>query len=125
MLIITIFGALLQWPIGFLSDRIDRRIILVGTTLLASGACIFIVISSYLSLTIFFIILALYSGMSLPLYSLAIAHINEFLQPDEIVTAVASFAILVGIGAILGPIVVSVFMSIIGADGFFIYLFIN
>ena len=124
MLIITIFGAVLQWPIGFLSDRIDRRIILVVTTLLASGACILIVILSYLSLIIFFIILAFYSGMSLPMYSLAIAHINEFLQPDEIVTAVASFAILVGVGAILGPIIVSVFMSIIGADGFFIYLFI-
>lgn len=124
MVIVSTFGAVFQWPVGYLSDRIDRRVILVGITLIASGLSIFIVISSYLSLIIFFILLAFYSGMSLPMYSLAIAHINDFLESDEIVSASATFGILVGIGAILGPIITSFFMNIIGPDGFFIYLFI-
>ena len=124
MVIISSFGALSQWPIGFLSDKIDRRIILVGTTFIASGLCLFIVASSYLSLIVFFIFVALYSSMCLPMYSLAVAHINDFLKPDEIVAASSSFAILVGIGAILGPILASGFMSLIGANGYFIYLLI-
>ena len=124
MIIVSTFGAILQWPIGYLSDRIDRRIILVGVTLIASCLSIFIVASSYLSLIIFFIILAFYAGMSLPMYSLAVAHTNDFLQPDEIVAASSSMAILVGIGAILGPIAASLFMKSIGPDGFFAYLFI-
>ena len=124
MVIVSSFGAILQWPIGFLSDRFDRRIILIFVTLVASGLSIFIVISSYLSIFVFFIILALYGGMSLPMYSLAIAHINDFLQPNEIVSASATFGILVGIGAIMGPILASIFMKFTGPDGFFAYLFI-
>ncbi len=124
MVIVSSFGAILQWPIGYLSDRFDRRIILIFVTLIAAGLSIFIVISSYLSILVFFIILALYGGMSLPMYSLAIAHINDFLQPNEIVSASATFGILVGIGAIMGPILASLFMRLSGPDGFFAYLFI-
>ena len=58
------------------------------------------------------------------MYSLTIAHTNDFLQQNEIVAASAAIAILVGLGSICGPIIASVFMNIIGPDGFFIYLFI-
>ena len=124
MVIVTLCGALFQWPIGYISDKIDRRVILIGVTFIASGLAIFIVASSYISIIIFFIILALYSGMCLPMYSLTIAHTNDFLQQDEIVGAIAAIAILIGIGAICGPILASLFMDIIGPDGFFVYLFI-
>ena len=125
MVIISSFGAISQWPIGYLSDKIDRRIILIGTTLIASGLCLFIVASSYISLIVFFVFVALYSSMCLPMYSLAVAHINDFLKPDEIVAASSSFAILVGIGAVMGPILVSSFMSLIGPNGYFVYLLIG
>ena len=61
--------------------------------------------------------------MCLPIYSLAIAHTNDFLQQNEIVSASSAFAKLVGIGAILGPIIVSLTMNLLGSNGFFIYLF--
>ena len=124
MVIVTSFGALFQWPIGYFSDKIDRRVILIGVTLVASGLSLFIVASSYISLIIFFILLAIYAGMSLPMYSLTIAHTNDFLQQNEIIGASSTIAVLVGIGAICGPIIASLFMNVIGPDGFFIYLFI-
>ena len=124
MVIVTSFGALFQWPIGYLSDKIDRRVILISVTLIASALSLFIVASSYISLIIFFILLAIYSGMSLPLYSLTIAHTNDFLQQDEIIGGTASMCILVGLGSICGPIAASLFMNAIGPDGFFVYLFI-
>ena len=122
MIIISSFGALFQWPIGYLSDKIDRRVILIGVTFIASALSLLILISSYISIIIFFILVALYSGMSLPMYSLAMAHINDFLQPNEIISASSTFNILIGIGAVLGPILASTTMSIIGVNGFFIYL---
>ena len=124
MVIVTSFGALFQWPIGYISDKIDRRIILIAVTLIASALSLFIVASSYISLIIFFLLLAIYAGMSLPMYSLTIAHTNDFLQQDEIIGASSAFAILVGLGAICGPITASFFMNIFGPDGFFVYLFI-
>ena len=124
MLIVSSFGAIFQWPIGYISDKIDRRIILVAVTLLASGISLLIVISSYISIVIVFILLAIFAGMSLPMYSLTIAHTNDYLEQNEIVGASATIAILVGIGSICGPILVSLFMHYIGADGFFVYLFI-
>ena len=59
------------------------------------------------------------------MYSLAVAHINDFIQPDEIVGVSATVQSIVGIGAIIGPISASLFMNIIGADGFFVYLFLT
>tara|TARA_B110000438_G_C15782520_1_gene636906 strand:- start:387 stop:1622 length:1236 start_codon:yes stop_codon:yes gene_type:complete len=124
MVIVSSFGALFQLPIGYISDKVDRRIVLIGVTLIASGLSLFIVASSYISIIIFFFLLAIYAGMSLPMYSLTIAHTNDFLQQNEIVGASATIAILVGIGSIFGPIIVSFFMNLIGPDGFFVYLFI-
>jgi len=124
IVIITIFGSLFQWPVGYLSDRIDRRVILITVTLIASGICILIIASSYISITLLFILLAIYAGMSLPMYSLTIAHTNDYLQPDEIVAASSAIAVLVGCGSIFGPIIVSYFMTIMGPSGFFVFLFI-
>ena len=81
-------------------------------------------ISSYLSITLLYIFLALYAGMSLPMYSLVVAHTNDYLQPNEIVAASAAIVALVGCGSIFGPIAASYFMSILGPNGFFIFLFI-
>jgi len=124
MVIVTSFGALFQWPVGYFSDRIDRRIILISVTFIAAGLSILIVATSYFSLIIFFILLAIYSGMSLPMHSLVIAHTNDYLQPYEIVPASSTITTLIGIGAICGPILTSIFMKALGADGFFVYLFI-
>ncbi len=122
MIIITSFGALSQWPIGYLSDKMDRRLILIGVTFAASGLCILIIISSYISLSFFFILTGLYSCVSLPMYSLAIAHTNDFLEQNEIVAASSSFVRLIGIGSILGPLMVSGIMSLTGPNGFHIFL---
>ena len=124
IVIITVFGALFQWPIGYISDKIDRRVVLISVTFIASAFCILIIGSSFLSITLLYIFLAFYAGMSLPIYSLIIAHTNDYLQPNEIVAASAAIVALVGCGSIFGPITASYFMTILGPNGFFIFLFI-
>ena len=56
MLIVSSFGAIFQWPVGYISDKIDRRIVLIGVTFIAAGLSLFIVVSSYISLLIFFLL---------------------------------------------------------------------
>ena len=124
MTIITSAGALSQWPIGYISDRIDRRVILVGVSFIASGLSLFFIFANFMPLPLFLLITGLFSIACLPMYSLAVAHTNDFLQPNEIVSASATFGILIGIGSIIGPLVVSGFMEILGPVGFYIYLFI-
>ena len=124
MAVITTFGALSQWPYGYLSDKLDRRIILVGTTLAAAFLSLLIIGFSYLSFTLFLFFVGIYSCASVPMYSLAVAHINDYLRSDEIIAATSTFSILVGVGAIIGPIIVSSIMTVIGSNGFFIYLFV-
>ena len=58
------------------------------------------------------------------MHSLVIAHTNDYLQPHEIVPASSTIFTLIGIGAICGPILASIFMKELGADGFFVYLII-
>ena len=107
-----------------ISDKIDRRIVLIIVTLIASGISLLIIISSYISIFLLFILLAFYAGMSLPMYSLTIAHTNDYLQPEEIVPASSAIAVLVGGGAIFGPLIASYFMTVLGSNGFFLFLFI-
>ena len=124
MVVISSCGALAQWPIGYISDKIDRRVLLIAVTFIASALCILIVISSYISFIAFLILAGLFSCMCLPMFSLAVAHVNDFLETSEIVSASSTFNILIGFGSILGPILVSNIMSLIGSNGFFIYLFV-
>jgi len=125
IVIVTISGALFQWPIGFISDKIDRRVVLIIVTFIASVTCIFIIGSSFISTILLFILLSVYSAMSLPMYSLTIAHVNDYLQPDEIVAASSGIVVLVGIGSIFGPLFASYFMTLFGSNGFFVFLFIT
>ena len=74
---------------GYLSDKIDRRSILIGVTFAASGLCILIVVSSYISLTLFFILTALLFLHVLPMCSQP--HTNDFLT-NVIVAASSAFA---------------------------------
>ena len=85
MTIITSAGALSQWPIGYLSDRIDRRVILIGISFIASGLSLFFVFANFMPLTFFLVITGIFSIACLPMYSLAVAHTNDFLEPNEIV----------------------------------------
>lgn len=110
---------LLQWPIGHLSDRFDRRSVLFATTL-ASGVlalvCALLPGGETRTLIVLF---ALFGGMSLPMYALAIAHTNDHLDRDQMVAASASLVLASGIGSVLGPISAAALMSVSGPPGLF------
>ena len=144
LFLITVSGAIFQWPIGYLSDRFDRRIIMIITALVGSILTIFcfFTVSTSPDLVnlpsdwkiilqhinshrfIFYIFISLYAGMSLPLFSLNLAYINDFLPKEKFVSAGAGMQIIFGISAMSAPFVCSFFMKNFGPNGIFIFLFI-
>ena len=110
-------GVLLQWPIGHLSDRIDRRTILILTsfaTAAASGTISYITVHGYPGL----IPMAfLYGGLMFTLYSISVAHTNDHLGAGQVLEATRGLLLVFGIGALCGPILGGLAMEIFGPAG--------
>ncbi|QDY68884.1 MFS transporter [Qingshengfaniella alkalisoli] len=110
-------GLLFQFPIGWLSDRMDRRqlILSAGAVGAVAGAAA-IASSSYAAiLGASFVI----GGMANPLYALLIAYTNDYLQVEDMASASGRLLFINGIGAIAGPIVTGVLMTVLGSWAFF------
>jgi len=141
---VTLAGALFQWPIGSLSDNYDRRLIIIGCCLFASVFTILSIFYSGLSFndllaeemfrfsyfavgtgmdkTKLFVFIILLAGMILPLFSLNLALVNDYISKEKFVAAGGGLNIIFGLGAIGGPIICSILMSLLGPNGFFIHL---
>ena len=137
LFIATIAGVIGQGPIGYFSDTFDRRKVIVITTF---GSCFFALVSILTSndpiqniyymdefsfrKIIFFISVGLYSSLCLPLFSLNLAHTNDFVPKSKFVAAGGGLQFIFGVGAISGPILCSIFMEWFGINGLFIFLII-
>ncbi len=118
---IYVGGMLLQYPIGWASDRMGRRLLIIYLTIL--GAIIMALAplatdNLYALMALMFIV----GGISNPLYSLYIAYMNDYLEPDDMAAASGGLIFINGTGAIGGPFLVGWMMSEFGADSFFVYL---
>ena len=110
-----------QFPIGWLSDRMDRRILIVATSAVGFIAAISAVMVE--DIFIVFVVSAFFiGGMSNPLYSLLIAYTNDFLELEDMASASGGLLFLNGLGAISGPIITGYLMTKMGSQGFFIIL---
>ena len=130
--LLAVSGAVAQFPIGKLSDVYDRRKVIVISTFGASIFAILAILVSrqmYLpdglatSKTLFYIFFILFSFCSLPMFSLILAHTNDNISKDKFVAAGAGLQFIFGLGAMSGPFLCSVFMDLVGSNGFFIFLF--
>ena len=116
-------GLVLQYPIGWMSDRMDRRVLIFACALGGSFAAI---IGIFLGTNFEALLVAafLMGGVSNPLYSLLIAYTNDYLETDDMAAASGGLIFINGCGAIIGPIVTGWAMGILGARGFWVYLMV-
>jgi len=111
---------LLQMPIGWISDRMDRRVLIMIVSAIGGvGSVIGMFIGSQFSLLLFAAFLV--GGMSNPLYSLLLAHTNDFLEADDMAAASGGLVFINGLGAIAGPIITGWVMGVVGPGGFFLF----
>lgn len=114
-------GALSQWPLGWLSDLIDRRLVILLSCIIISVICYLLPQVDPKSMT-FTGLFALLGALSLPIYSIAVAHTNDRLEPNQMISASGTLILLFGIGSTLGPISSGHLMSSYGLQGFFLHI---
>ncbi|MFT7060489.1 MAG: MFS family permease [Pseudorhodobacter sp.] len=118
---IYIGGLVLQYPIGWLSDRIDRRTVILWLCVIGAGGLMVPVVWD-VPFGVLVVIGALSGGVSNPLYSLILAYVNDYLEKSDMAAASAGLLFINGLGAISGPVITGWMMGLVGPSGFFLYM---
>ncbi len=114
-------GLVLQYPIGWASDRMDRRTLIMG---LSAAATVAMLAAALLPLPFPVLVgtAMILGGITNPVYALLIAYTNDFLPRDQMAGASAGLIFLNGFGAVFGPTATGWMMEQVGPSGFFLFI---
>ncbi|MEY2417061.1 MAG: hypothetical protein QOH53_2395 [Ilumatobacteraceae bacterium] len=114
----NIGGMLLHWPVSAASDDIDRRAVGFVASVGAIGAAVLLLLGPSTS-PMALLLIAILGGCSYPLYSIAAAYTNDWIEPEHVNAAASQLVTLYGLGAVVGPFVAAGMMIVVGPKGFF------
>jgi MFS family permease len=109
----TLGGFLMAWPLGWLSDRLDRRLVIIGAAITAAvtlGVMIALV-PGEATRWLLYLCAAIFGGTTIPTYSVVMAHVNDAVGEGEFVAASGGLLIMQGVGAVAGPLIAGFAMS--------------
>jgi MFS family permease len=118
---IYIGGLVAQYPIGWLSDRMDRRVLILALSALGAVVMLAVVVSDP-PFVMLLLAGALMGGVANPLYSLLLAYTNDYLEQKDMPAASAGLMFINGVGAVTGPLLTGWLMGQVGPNGFFLFL---
>jgi MFS family permease len=116
----AVVGATAQMPFGRLSDKIDRRMVIIWLSGLASIIGFLMVLINPASGALMFILFGMYGFAAYPLYAIAVAHANDFAKDGEFARVAGGMLLILGMGLATGPIIASWVMGGIGPVGLFV-----
>jgi len=114
-------GMIFQWPLGKLSDSMDRRWVMGGASIVAAMAALAASQQAHASVLLY-ILAFIFGGFCLSLYPLVVALTHDHLRPNEIVPASGTIILIGGLTSVTGPISVAFWMENFGLESFFISL---
>jgi MFS family permease len=114
-------GLVLQYPIGWASDRIDRRKLILWLSV-AGAVVMALTVVAAPPFAVLLVVSFLLGGITNPLYALLIAYTNDFLPKENMAAASAGLLFLNGFGAIFGPLATGWIMETAGPGGFFLFI---
>ncbi|PKH71608.1 MFS transporter [Stenotrophomonas sp. Betaine-02u-21] len=115
-------GALLQWPLGRISDGHDRRIGLMTVSLAAAGLAVLAAMPLIQQqLHVMFLLVFCYGGLVFALYPFAVAHMLDYLASEDLLSGCSSLLLVHGVGAAVGPAIAGALMSRFGAPALPLY----
>ncbi len=115
-------GVLLQWPIGRLSDSIDRRLVLLGSGALGAVAAVLAAAGIGAGPGWLYICAFLVGALIFPIYALSVACLNDAVHSSDALAASRGILLVYGAGAFLGPLCAGIAMALIGSVGLFLFL---
>lgn len=118
----VIGGAILQWPLGLMSDALGRRKVLVAVCVFGAGAGVALaLLVPKLGSTSVILLGGLWGAFAFPMYSIVIAYANDYADPNEYVNVSAGLLLMYGIGAIIGPFAATALITVQGPEGLFLF----
>ena len=114
-------GAALQWPIGQLSDRVDRRRVLAWVGAAAAVLASVASAAAGISATALMAAMFVFGGLAFSVYPVSVAHLNDHLQPDQVLEGSSGLLLLHGLGAAAGPAVVGLLVGGFGPRSLLVY----
>ena len=122
LLALALAGSVIfQYPLGRLSDVIDRRYVMVVAGVLGAAAGMLMVWLANQGEfgAVFFAAVVLYGGVIYSIYSLAVAHGNDYAEADQFVQVSSGLLIMYGFGTMAGPLFTAQLMDMVGPSGVF------
>lgn len=123
MFFMIIGGMILQYPIGKLSDRVERRLVLIFV-------CLGIAVISFLmeffleEAWVLALLIAIFGGLTFTLYPLSISYACDSLESNQIIAGIQALLIAYSVGAMIGPLIAPIFMSAFSIRGLFLFILI-
>jgi MFS family permease len=121
---LTVFGGLiLQWPVGLISDRLDRSLVLPFLGIILAMISLMILISSQHSLGFLLGTTTLFGGIFFSIYPVAVARAHDIFDAQDVVKVSSVLLLFYGIGAVFGPILSAAVMTLSGTPyGLYFYM---
>lgn len=119
MALSIVAGAISQYPVGRLSDRMDRRTVIALVCAVASAVAVLIATLPARPTAAFLALASVFWGAALTLYSLSVSHVNDKLRPEQMVAASGKLLLVNGVAAAFGPLVIGALLSWWGERAYF------
>ncbi len=112
----------MQWPLGWLSDRSDRRYVIAGLAAGTSLVSMLILLASAQGAGMLVLLsFAAWGGLALCIYSVCVAHACDIVDPGKIISTIGTLLFSWAVGVTIGPLLGSLAMEMVGPKGLFIY----
>jgi MFS family permease len=108
------------WPLGFLSDRLDRRVVMIGAAVCAAAAGLFLARFGQAGAGFAYFGVIAYGAFAVPIHSISIAHANDHVSPSEFVETAGGLSLTWATGTLFGPMMATGFMNVAGPAGLFL-----
>ncbi len=119
----AIIGAvILQWPIGMISDRMDRRRLIALLCVAVTVVALMLAAVPASQTGLLYTLMFLFGGMSLPLYGVFVALAGDMLASEELVAASSKILLVNGLGSAIGPVFVAWLMHGVGTAGYALFI---
>ncbi len=119
---VIIGAAVLQWPLGWLSDRIDRRRVMLGSSVLGIASAVALAEFGGRSPELLLALGALFGAFIIPMFGLTAAHANDHAEPGEAVATNGGLLLLHGGGSVVGATLGASMMAAFGPPALFLYI---
>jgi MFS family permease len=115
-------SVIMQWPLGMLSDHMDRRRLIVVLCAAVSVVALALAVLGAQAPWLIYLLMFLYGGLSFPLYALFLALAGDYLRSEEMVAACSKILLVNGIGSALGPLMVAWLMESVATGAYAVFL---